>query len=89
MTAWAWACLVLAAGGLVPCAAAVLRGSPLDRTAAVALAGPLAVAVFLALAQAFARPSYVDMALVLALLSPIGVLVFTRCLPHDDTTGDE
>ncbi|WP_372351689.1 monovalent cation/H+ antiporter complex subunit F [Streptomyces sp. KL116D] len=89
MTMWAWACVVLAVGGLAPSALLALRGSPLDRTAALTLASTVATALFLAFAQAVGRTSYTDLALVLALLGPIGVLVFTRCVPLGrDGDGD-
>ncbi|WP_019633797.1 monovalent cation/H+ antiporter complex subunit F [Actinomadura atramentaria] len=75
---WALPALVLLAGGLAPCLAAVLRGGPLARLAALSAAGADAALLLVLLSVAYARPAYLDAALLLALLSPAGVLVYAR-----------
>ncbi|GAA4062117.1 monovalent cation/H+ antiporter complex subunit F [Actinomadura miaoliensis] len=72
--------LTLLAAGLAPCLAAMARGRPADRLAALILAGPLATLVLAVLAAVYARPAYLDVALVLAVLSLAGSLVFARFL---------
>ncbi|MER7705750.1 monovalent cation/H+ antiporter complex subunit F [Kitasatospora sp. NPDC097605] len=80
MNAWLLAAAVLAVGGLGPCLPVGLRGSPEQRVAALDLAGTIASAVLLLLAQGFSRTSYTDLAVDLAVLAPAGTLVFTRLL---------
>jgi multicomponent Na+:H+ antiporter subunit F len=72
------AVLVVAAGAVVPCLLAVLRGDPLQRLAALeALSVAVTVAAVI-FADAVGRSAYLDVALVLALLSFAGSLVFAR-----------
>lgn len=73
------ACVLLPAG-VGPCVWRACRGEAGQRLVGMALAGVMAVAVFLLAARGLHRVSYVDLALVLAVLSPAGTLVFARCL---------
>ncbi|MCX5195435.1 monovalent cation/H+ antiporter complex subunit F [Streptomyces sp. NBC_00249] len=78
MNAWSAAALVLLAVGFPAALWGAALGSPVHRLAGLCLAGTVTGAVLLVLPMAFARSSYQDLALVLAVLSPAGVLVFTR-----------
>lgn len=80
MNAWLLAACVLLPAGLAPCVWRACRGEPARRLPAMALAGVMAVAVFLLTARGLHRTSYVDVALVTAVLTPTGTLVFARCL---------
>lgn len=75
---WAAAALVLLAVCFPAALWGAARGTAARRLAGVCLAGTVTGALLLVLPVAFARPSYQDVALVLAVLSPAGVLVFTR-----------
>ncbi|MEU9303566.1 MrpF/PhaF family protein [Streptomyces sp. NPDC048269] len=78
MNAWSAAALVLLVAAFPACMWASARGSAVHRLAGVCLAGTVTGALFLVLPEAYDRSSYQDLALVLAVLSPAGVLVFTR-----------
>lgn len=80
MNVWLSAACVLLPGGFAPCLWRACRGEPRQRLAGMALAGVMAVAVFLLTARGMHRTSYVDLALVGAVLAPAGTLVFARCL---------
>ncbi|MFC9292581.1 monovalent cation/H+ antiporter complex subunit F [Streptomyces sp. NPDC057011] len=75
---WSAAALVLLGGAWPACLWAAARGSAVRRLAGLCLAGTVTGAVLLLLPMAFDRSSYQDLALVFAVLSPAGVLVFTR-----------
>ncbi|WP_406368137.1 monovalent cation/H+ antiporter complex subunit F [Streptomyces sp. NBC_01546] len=78
MNAWSAAALLLIAAGFSAALWGAVRGSAVRRLAGLCLAGTVTGAVFLVLPMAFGRASYQDLALALAVLSPAGVLVFTR-----------
>lgn len=80
MNAWLLAACVLLPAGLGPCLWRACIGEPAQRLAAMALAGVMAVAVFLLVARGLHRTSYLDLALVGSVLAPAGTLVFARCL---------
>jgi multisubunit Na+/H+ antiporter MnhF subunit len=77
---WLLAACVLLPLGVGPCLWRACRGEPRERLAGMALAGVMAVAVFLLVARGVHRTSYVDLALVGSVLAPAGTLVFARCL---------
>ncbi|GHE72150.1 monovalent cation/H+ antiporter complex subunit F [Streptomyces vinaceus] len=76
--AWSAAALVLLATAWPVGLWAASRGGVVRRLAGLCLAGTVTGAVLLLLPMAYDRPSYQDVALVFAVLSPAGVLVFTR-----------
>ncbi|WP_053789214.1 MULTISPECIES: monovalent cation/H+ antiporter complex subunit F [unclassified Streptomyces] len=76
--AWSAASLVLLAAAWPACLWAAARGGAVRRLAGLCMAGTVTGAVLLLLPMAYDRSSYQDVALVFAVLSPAGVLVFTR-----------
>ncbi|MFE6845455.1 monovalent cation/H+ antiporter complex subunit F [Streptomyces sp. NPDC057686] len=76
--AWSAAALVLLAAAWPACLWAAACGSAVRRLAGLCMAGTVTGAVLLLLPMAYGRSSYQDVALVFAVLSPAGVLVFTR-----------
>jgi multisubunit Na+/H+ antiporter MnhF subunit len=83
------ACVLLPAG-MGPALWRACRGEAGQRLVGMTLAGVMAVAVFLLAARGLHRVSYMDVALVLAVLSPVGTLVFARCLAGgaDEVPGE-
>jgi multicomponent Na+:H+ antiporter subunit F len=65
---------------LIPCAAASLRGGPVDRLVALEAAGVIGPLILLLIAEAMGRQPFADLGLALALLSFAGGLVFARFL---------
>jgi multicomponent Na+:H+ antiporter subunit F len=63
---------------LVPCAAACLRGGPVDRLVGLELVGTIDTLILLVLAHAYDRDVYFDLALALAVLTFAGGLAFAR-----------
>ncbi|MFB7983420.1 monovalent cation/H+ antiporter complex subunit F [Streptomyces vinaceus] len=76
--AWSAAALVLLAAAWPAGLWAAARGGVVRRLAGLCLAGTVTGTILLLLPMAYGRPSYQDAALVFAVLSPAGVLVFTR-----------
>ncbi|MFK0044092.1 monovalent cation/H+ antiporter complex subunit F [Streptomyces sp. NPDC090741] len=87
--AWSAAALVLLAAAWPACLWAASRGSAVGRLAGLCLAGTVTGAVLLLLPMAYGRSSYQDLALVFAVLSPAGVLVFTRFAGADSGPSGE
>lgn len=86
--AWQAAALVLLAVAFPVCLWAAGRGSAVRRLVGLCLAGTVVGAVLLVLPMAYGRPAYQDLALVLAVISPAGVLVFTRFAGPRPPSGD-
>ncbi|MFD0358386.1 monovalent cation/H+ antiporter complex subunit F [Streptomyces sp. NPDC127110] len=85
---WSAAALVLLAAVWPACLWAAARGSAVRRLAGLCLAGTATGALLLLLPMAYGRTSYQDLALVFAVLSPAGVLVFTRIAGSGPGDGD-
>ncbi|MEU9716446.1 monovalent cation/H+ antiporter complex subunit F [Streptomyces sp. NPDC047976] len=85
---WSAAALVLLAAVWPVCLWAAARGSAVRRLAGLCLAGTATGALLLLLPMAYGRSSYQDLALVFAVLSPAGVLVFTRIAGSGPGDGD-
>jgi multisubunit Na+/H+ antiporter MnhF subunit len=79
MNEWLVAAAVLIAA-MAPCLALCLAGRPVDGLVALEIAGVLATAVLLLLAEGFRRQSFVDLAVVFAVLNFAGGLTFARML---------
>ncbi|HET6879023.1 MAG TPA: monovalent cation/H+ antiporter complex subunit F [Pirellulales bacterium] len=77
MNLWLAASLALVVA-LVPCAAIVLRGSPVNRLVAINMAGTITSLTLLLLALGRSQPSFCDLALASAILNLPAGLVFTR-----------
>jgi multisubunit Na+/H+ antiporter MnhF subunit len=76
---WLWAATGLLVA-LVPAGASCRRGGPVDRAAALQVAGAVTTLELLLLAEGFDRPPYTDLALVLAFLTFVSSLAFARFL---------
>lgn len=79
MNEWLVAATVLVVG-LAPCIALCLAGKPVDGLVALEVAGVLASAILLLLAEGFHRQSFADLAVVFAVLNFAGALTFARLL---------
>jgi multicomponent Na+:H+ antiporter subunit F len=63
---------------LLPCGSICLRGSSMDRLAALELASLICVLIMLLLAHDLAQPPFYDLALTLALLGFPATLAFAK-----------
>ena len=79
MNEWLWTAAALLAL-LLPCAAAAMRGSPMERLLGLQLGSVVTSLALLALSEGFDRSIYFDLALVFAALSFVGMLVMLRFL---------
>ncbi|MBO0810721.1 MAG: MrpF/PhaF family protein [Microlunatus sp.] len=83
---WEISIVVLAVLGLVPGILQAATGSSLHRLIGLQLVSVAAIMVTLALSVMSGQTSYLIVPLVLAVVSPTGVLVFTRLLRPDPAT---
>jgi multicomponent Na+:H+ antiporter subunit F len=79
MNEWLIAATVLFAA-LAACGAVCFFAEPVSGLVALELAGVVATAILLLLAEGFHRQAFVDLALVLAVLTFAGSLTFVRLL---------
>jgi multisubunit Na+/H+ antiporter MnhF subunit len=79
VNAWLWAATALLVA-MAPCGAACLRGGPVDRAAALQVAGAVTTLDLLLLAEGFDRAPFTDLALVLAFVTFVSSLAFARFL---------
>ncbi|MEU2391713.1 MrpF/PhaF family protein [Streptomyces sp. NPDC007369] len=86
---WAAAALVLLVAAWPACTWAASRGSTVRRLVGACMANTVTGAVLLLLPMAYERPAYQDLALVFAVLSPAGVLIFTRFAHAPRPPGDD
>lgn len=70
----------IAAGSLIPCAFACLRGSPERRLVGLEMTGIVVIILFVLLTIGYGRLPFIDMPLTLAMLSFGAGLVFARFL---------
>ncbi|QDP97482.1 hypothetical protein FOE78_17580 [Microlunatus elymi] len=87
---WAGAIVLLAVLGLAPGIARAASGSSLQRLIGLQLVSVVMIMITVALSMMSGQSSYLIVPLVLAVVSPTGVLVFTRLLrPHGETDRQE
>jgi multisubunit Na+/H+ antiporter MnhF subunit len=79
MNEWLIAATVLTAALLAPAAVCALADAP-DGLAALEVAGTVASAIMILLAEGLQRQPFVDLAVVLAPLSLVGALVYARLM---------
>ncbi|HET6908164.1 MAG TPA: MrpF/PhaF family protein [Mycobacteriales bacterium] len=77
-------CTIVLAAALAPALLVGVRGDPIDRLVGLELAGSVASALMLVLAQVQHQSYYLAVPLVLVPLSLAGTLVFTRLLGDRD-----